>query len=71
MDTAIIPDQNEQITQTYSYEYGQDSYQTNIVGTKISVESNSQISHNFKLFAGPKVLEVIDGLYGRIRDSRI
>jgi|TARA_B100000787_G_C16185309_1_gene294312 YidC/Oxa1 family membrane protein insertase len=58
--TAIIPDQNEQITQTYSYEYNQDSYQTNIVGTKISVERNSQISHNFKLFAGPKVLEVID-----------
>ena len=58
--TAIIPDQNEQITQTYSYEYSQDSYQTNIVAAKISVGSNSQVSHNFKLFAGPKVVEVID-----------
>ncbi|MDC0861072.1 membrane protein insertase YidC [Alphaproteobacteria bacterium] len=58
--TAIIPDQNEQITQTYSYEYNQDSYQTNIVAAKISVGSNSQVSHNFKLFAGPKVVEVID-----------
>ena len=59
--TAIIPLQNEKITQTYSYEFGQDTYQTNIVGTKISVASNSQISHNFKLFAGPKIVKVIDG----------
>ena len=58
--TAIIPLQNEKITQTYSYEFGQDTYQTNIVGTKISVASNSQISHNFKLFAGPKIVKVID-----------
>ena len=58
--TAIIPLQNEKITQTYSYEFGQDTYQTNIVGAKISVASNSQISHNFKLFAGPKIVKVID-----------
>ncbi|MDA1283771.1 MAG: membrane protein insertase YidC [Proteobacteria bacterium] len=58
--TAIIPSQNEKITQTYSYELNQDTYQTNIVGTKISVASNSQISHNFKLFAGPKIVKVIN-----------
>ncbi len=61
--TAIIPDQNEPIQQTYSYNYvnNEDSYQTDIVGAKISVGSNSQITHDFKLFVGPKIVEVIDG----------
>ncbi len=61
--TAIIPDQNELIQQTYSYSYtnNQNSYQTDIIGAKISVGSNNQVTHNFKLFAGPKIVEVIDG----------
>jgi YidC/Oxa1 family membrane protein insertase len=61
--TAIIPDQNEAIQQTFSYNSAnnEDSYQTDVVGSKISVGSNSQVSHNFKLFAGPKIVKVIDG----------
>ena len=61
--TAIIPDQNEAIQQTFSYNSAnnEDSYQTDVVGSKISVGSNSQVTHSFKLFAGPKIVKVIDG----------
>ena len=60
--TAIIPNQNEPITQTYSYSFAEnvDNFQTDIVGEKIAVSNGASISHNFKLFAGPKIVSVID-----------
>jgi YidC/Oxa1 family membrane protein insertase len=60
--TAIIPNQNEPIHQTYSYSFSEnvDNFQTDIVGEKIAVSNGASISHNFKLFAGPKIVSVID-----------
>jgi len=60
--TAIIPNQNEPIQQTFSYNFvdNADNFQTDIVGEKISVSSNGTISHNLKLFAGPKIVQVIE-----------
>ena len=60
--TAIIPNQNEPINQTYSYSFAEnvDNFQTDIVGEKIAVSNGASISHNFKLFAGPKIVSVID-----------
>jgi YidC/Oxa1 family membrane protein insertase len=60
--TAIIPNQNEPIHQTYSYSFAEnvDNFQTDIVGEKIIVSNGASISHNFKLFAGPKIVSVID-----------
>ena len=60
--TAIIPNQNEPINQTYSYSFSEnvDNFQTDIVGEKIAVSNGASISHNFKLFAGPKIVSVID-----------
>ena len=60
--TAIIPNQNEPIHQTYSYSFAEnvDNFQTDIVGEKIAVSNGASISHNFKLFAGPKIVSVID-----------
>ncbi|MDB0034553.1 membrane protein insertase YidC [Alphaproteobacteria bacterium] len=60
--TAIISDQNEPIQQTYSYSYVEntDNFQTDLVGTKIVVGEGDNISHNLKLFAGPKIVSVID-----------
>ena len=60
--TAIISDQNEPIQQTYSYSYVEntDNFQTDLVGAKIVVGEGDNISHNLKLFAGPKIVSVID-----------
>ncbi len=61
--TAIIPGQNEPIRQnfTYSYENDQESFQTNIISSNpISVGANNSASHKFKLFAGPKIVSIID-----------
>jgi YidC/Oxa1 family membrane protein insertase len=60
--TAIISDQNEPIQQTYSYSFVEntDNFQTDLVGTKIVVGEGDNISHNLKLFAGPKIVSVID-----------
>ena len=60
--TAIIPNQNEPIQQTYSYNFANsvDNFQTDIVGEKIAVAEGASVSHNFKLFAGPKIVKVID-----------
>ena len=60
--TAIIANQNEPIQQTYSYSFVEntDNFQTDLVGEKITVSEGSSISHNLKLFAGPKIVSVID-----------
>ena len=60
--TAIIPNQNEPIQQTYSYSFVEniDNFQTDLVGAKIVVGNGDNISHNLKLFAGPKIVSVID-----------
>ena len=60
--TAIIPNQNEPLQQTFSYNFvdNADNFQTDIVGEKISLSSNGSISHNLKLFAGPKIVQVIE-----------
>ena len=60
--TAIIPNQNEPVQQTYSYSFVDsiDNFQTDIVGERISVSNNASISHNFKIFAGPKIVNIID-----------
>ena len=59
---AIIPNQNEPVQQTYSYSFvdNVDNFQTDIVGQKIAVSNNASISHNFMIFAGPKIVKVID-----------
>ena len=60
--TTIISDQNEPIQQTYSYSYVEntDNFQTDLVGAKIVVGAGDNISHDLKLFAGPKIVSVID-----------
>tara|TARA_B100000965_G_scaffold111492_1_gene92052 strand:- start:15875 stop:17563 length:1689 start_codon:yes stop_codon:yes gene_type:complete len=60
--TAIIANQNEPIQQTYNYSFVEniDNFQTDIVGNKIPISSGASISHNLKLFAGPKIVSVID-----------
>ena len=60
--TAIIPNQNEPIQQTYSYSFVEniDNFQTDLVGAKIIVGNGDNISHNLKLFAGPKIVSVIE-----------
>lgn len=60
--TAIIPNQNEPIQQTYSYSFVEniDNFQTDLVGAKIVVGNGDDISHNLKLFAGPKIVSVIE-----------
>jgi YidC/Oxa1 family membrane protein insertase len=60
--TAIIPNQNEPIQQTYSYSFVEniDNFQTDLVGAKIVVGNGDNISHNLKLFAGPKIVSVIE-----------
>ena len=60
--TTIIPNQNEPIQQTYSYSFVEniDNFQTDLVGAKIVVGSGDNISHNLKLFAGPKIVSVIE-----------
>ena len=60
--TTIIPNQNEPIQQTYSYSFVEniDNFQTDLVGTKIVVGNGDNISHNLKLFAGPKIVSVIE-----------
>ena len=60
--TAIIANQNEPIQQTYSYSFVEntDNFQTDLVGEKITISEGSSISHNLKLFAGPKIVSVID-----------
>ena len=60
--TAIIPNQNEPVQQTYSYSFVEniDNFQTDIVGERIAVSNNASISHNFKIFAGPKIVNIID-----------
>ena len=60
--TAIIANQNEPIQQTYSYSFVEntDNFQTDLVGDKITISEGSSISHNLKLFAGPKIVSVID-----------
>ena len=60
--TAIIADQKEPIQQTYSYSFveNKDNFQTDLVGDKITISEGSSISHNLKLFAGPKIVSVID-----------
>jgi YidC/Oxa1 family membrane protein insertase len=60
--TAIIPNQNEPIQQTYSYSFVEniDNFQTDLVGAKIVVGDGDNISHNLKLFAGPKIVSVIE-----------
>ena len=59
--TAIISDQNEPIQQTYSYSSAEntDNFQTDLVGAKIVVGDGDNVSHNLKLFAGPKIVQVI------------
>lgn len=60
--TAIISDQNEPIQQTYSYSFAEntDNFQTDLVGAKIVVGDGDNVSHNLKLFAGPKIVQVIE-----------
>ena len=60
--TTIIPNQNEPVQQTYSYSFVEniDNFQTDLVGAKIVVGSGDNISHNLKLFAGPKIVSVIE-----------
>ena len=60
--TAIIPNQNEPVQQTYSYSFVDniDNFQTDIVGERIAVSDNASISHNFKIFAGPEIVNIID-----------
>ena len=60
--TTIIPNQNEPIQQTYSYSFVEniDNFQTDLVGAKIVVGNGDNISHNLKLFAGPKIVGVIE-----------
>ena len=60
--TAIITNQNEPIQQTYSYSFVEniDNFQTDLVGAKIVVGNGDNISHNLKLFAGPKIVSVIE-----------
>ena len=60
--TTIIPNQNEPIQQTYSYSFVEniDNFQTDLVGAKIVVGNGDNISHNLKLFAGPKIVSVIE-----------
>ncbi len=60
--TAIIPNQNEPIQQTYSYSFVEniDNFQTDLVGAKIVIGNGDNISHNLKLFAGPKIVSVIE-----------
>ena len=60
--TAIIPNQNEPVQQTYSYSFVEniDNFQTDLVGAKIVVGNGDNISHNLKLFAGPKIVSVIE-----------
>ena len=60
--TAIISDQNEPVQQTYSYSFAEntDNFQTDLVGAKIIVGDGDNVSHNLKLFAGPKIVQVIE-----------
>ena len=60
--TTIIPNQNEPIQQTYSYSFVEniDNFQTDLVGAKIVVGIGDNVSHNLKLFAGPKIVSVIE-----------
>ena len=60
--TTIIPNQNEPVQQTYSYSFVEniDNFQTDLVGAKIVVGKGDNISHNLKLFAGPKIVSVIE-----------
>ncbi len=60
--TAITSDQNEPIQQTYSYSFAEntDNFQTDLVGAKIVVGDGDNVSHNLKLFAGPKIVQVIE-----------
>ena len=60
--TTIIPNQNEPVQQTYSYSFVEniDNFQTDLVGAKIVVSNGDDISHNLKLFAGPKIVSVIE-----------
>jgi len=60
--TAIISDQNEPIQQTYRYSFAEntDNFQTDLVGAKIVVGDRDNVSHNLKLFAGPKIVQVIE-----------
>ena len=60
--TAIISDQNEPVQQTYSYSFAEntDNFQTDLVGAKIVVGDGDNVSHNLKLFAGPKIVQVIE-----------
>ena len=60
--TAIISDQNEPIQQTYSYSFAEntDNFQTDLVGAKIVVGDGDNVFHNLKLFAGPKIVQVIE-----------
>ena len=60
--TAIISDQNEPIQQTYSYSFAEntDNFQTDLVGAKIVIGDGDNVSHNLKLFAGPKIVQVIE-----------
>ena len=60
--TTIIPNQNEPVQQTYSYSFVEniDNFQTDLVGAKIVVGNGDNISHNLKLFAGPKIVSVIE-----------
>ena len=45
---------------SYSFAENVDNFKTDIVGEKIAVSNGASISHNFKLFAGPKIVSVID-----------
>jgi len=60
--TAIISDQNEPVQQTYSYSFAEntDNFQTDLVGAKIVISDGDNVSHNLKLFAGPKIVQVIE-----------
>ena len=60
--TAIISDQNEPVQQTYSYSFAEntDNFQTDLVGAKIVIGDGDNVSHNLKLFAGPKIVQVIE-----------
>ena len=60
--TAIISDKNEPIQQTYSYSFAEntDNFQTDLVGAKIVIGDGDNVSHNLKLFAGPKIVQVIE-----------
>ena len=60
--TAVIANSNEPIQQTYSYSFVEntDNFQTDLVGAKISISTGASVSHNLKIFAGPKIVSVID-----------